>query len=689
MSAIVAKTSLHLQRQQTQLIWTKINELRRTATLCDVVLKSVEGTTFMAHRLILVSSAKYFANALLNTEPWVVPVNLPEVLITPVLDYLYGEKISVGKDMLPQLASMAEFLGIEELKGSCEQAMQSALSQPTQSVVTHQTQSGLSQPTQSDLSQPVHPELSHLTQPDVPQPLQSSDVDVVVSMLSGNNSSVDPKTDANNSSTTTEQPSQKASPAVNCNSTSGEGDMATDRGATRGEGEMKQGNNRRPYGLREGSIKLESLKDLPDILACLNPREREAVNTAMKMVEQNSLQTEAHSEETDQEAGVLANVPLHGIMGRLEKPKDSTRMGSGSASKRKSKPRHIVQIRPRVTVDELLSPPGKRKRGRPRQSAPSQPKITKVKRKRKSKPKSSSKSKPEKDYVPHNQPKNFDKTSYVCKLCHSSFTLSVSAKKHMLQQHRYRRKTGFYLQLRRYRYVGATGAHTGRKKERKTWPCHKCFKTFTDQLHLDLHTRLKHQTLGRPSKRSSSVRTHNKEKVLGTWTAFQLRNLLTRPYFSGKIVSQKRPLRARSTRRVPSLQKKTIRSAISKLKKTCARTKTKTLLQCHHCEEKFKSRVGLEDHIQIMHGSSICDQCGEEVAQKQMALHMAETHGLGHRFYKDKDCEKCQQTFQLKEIFKFHWKQTHDIDVFPCAAKECDEYFLSYTAWCRHMQFCD
>lgn len=111
--------------QATHESWKLFDELRSRGCFCDIVLKSSDGVSFPAHRLIICTCSEYFRS--LFSGRWRKEadqdVNLPEIrsnILEKVIKFAYSREVELSSDLqAKELLLAANHLCIEGLSSRC------------------------------------------------------------------------------------------------------------------------------------------------------------------------------------------------------------------------------------------------------------------------------------------------------------------------------------------------------------------------------------------------------------------------------------------------------------------------------------------------------------------------------------------------------------------------------------------
>ncbi|XP_068729248.1 kelch-like protein 20 [Montipora capricornis] len=104
----------------------KMNQMRQSEVLCDVVLLTEKGTIkFYAHRSVLAASSSYFYNlytgSCLSRYTRETVINgIPHRILRVVLDYIYSSEIALSEMNIEEILCAAFQLGLESLRIQCE-----------------------------------------------------------------------------------------------------------------------------------------------------------------------------------------------------------------------------------------------------------------------------------------------------------------------------------------------------------------------------------------------------------------------------------------------------------------------------------------------------------------------------------------------------------------------------------------
>ena len=107
--------------------FNKMNQMRGSEVLCDVVLMTEEGSTkFYAHRSVLAASCSYFYDLYTGTSlsrytRETVLRGITDAILRVVLDYIYSAQILLTEENIEEILCASFQLGLESLRLECEQ----------------------------------------------------------------------------------------------------------------------------------------------------------------------------------------------------------------------------------------------------------------------------------------------------------------------------------------------------------------------------------------------------------------------------------------------------------------------------------------------------------------------------------------------------------------------------------------
>lgn len=107
--------------------FNKMNQMRDSEVLCDVVLLTEEGSTkFYAHRSVLAASSSYFYGLYTGTSlsrytRETILRGITDSILRDVLGYIYTAKILLTEENIEEILCSSHQLGLESLKLECEQ----------------------------------------------------------------------------------------------------------------------------------------------------------------------------------------------------------------------------------------------------------------------------------------------------------------------------------------------------------------------------------------------------------------------------------------------------------------------------------------------------------------------------------------------------------------------------------------
>lgn len=119
------KTSLSDQAYLKSFL-AKMNEMRHSQVLCDVVLLTDKGNAkFYAHRSVLAASSSYFYNlytgsCLSRFTRETIIGGIPDKILCVVLDYIYSSEIALSEVNVEGVLCAAFQLGLDSLRNRCE-----------------------------------------------------------------------------------------------------------------------------------------------------------------------------------------------------------------------------------------------------------------------------------------------------------------------------------------------------------------------------------------------------------------------------------------------------------------------------------------------------------------------------------------------------------------------------------------
>lgn len=104
----------------------KMNQMRKSEVLCDVVLLTEHGNTkFYTHRSVLAASSSYFYNLYTGTylsryTRETVITGVTDDILRIILDYIYSSEIVLTEVNIEEILCASLHLGLEPLKKQCE-----------------------------------------------------------------------------------------------------------------------------------------------------------------------------------------------------------------------------------------------------------------------------------------------------------------------------------------------------------------------------------------------------------------------------------------------------------------------------------------------------------------------------------------------------------------------------------------
>ena len=105
----------------------KMNQMRKTEVLCDVVLMTENGNTkFYAHRAVLAASSAYFyklytGTSLSRYNRETILQGITDSILQVVVDYIYSAHVVLTEVNIEEILCASFQLGLESLKLECEQ----------------------------------------------------------------------------------------------------------------------------------------------------------------------------------------------------------------------------------------------------------------------------------------------------------------------------------------------------------------------------------------------------------------------------------------------------------------------------------------------------------------------------------------------------------------------------------------
>ena len=104
----------------------KMNQMRKSEVLCDVVLLTEKGSTrFYAHRSVLAASSSYFYSLYTGTylsryTRETVIGGISDKVLGDILDYIYSSEILLSEVNIEEILCASFQLGLESLRLQCE-----------------------------------------------------------------------------------------------------------------------------------------------------------------------------------------------------------------------------------------------------------------------------------------------------------------------------------------------------------------------------------------------------------------------------------------------------------------------------------------------------------------------------------------------------------------------------------------
>lgn len=114
-------------RQYSINFFNKMNQMRESEVLCDVVLMTEGGSTkFYAHRTVLAASSSYFYELYTGTSlsrftRETVLRGITDDILRIALDYIYSAEIVLSEVNIEEILCASFQLGLESLRLECEQ----------------------------------------------------------------------------------------------------------------------------------------------------------------------------------------------------------------------------------------------------------------------------------------------------------------------------------------------------------------------------------------------------------------------------------------------------------------------------------------------------------------------------------------------------------------------------------------
>lgn len=100
-----------------------LNEMRKTNTLCDVILNSCDNKLYCVHAAVLGAGSKFFRQVLSQSKSSgdgiVVRLEKSGELVSKIVEFLYTGRTEASIEELDELQQMAEGYGLEKLAAVC------------------------------------------------------------------------------------------------------------------------------------------------------------------------------------------------------------------------------------------------------------------------------------------------------------------------------------------------------------------------------------------------------------------------------------------------------------------------------------------------------------------------------------------------------------------------------------------
>ncbi|XP_060872931.1 kelch-like protein 3 [Metopolophium dirhodum] len=112
-------------------VFEVLQSLRKDEALCDIALKTDDGTTIFGHRIVLMSASQYFLAMFSNfNESKKDVVNIKELdstVLQLLVDYIYTGQIMISKENVQVLLPAANFFQLDFVKIACIEFLQTQL----------------------------------------------------------------------------------------------------------------------------------------------------------------------------------------------------------------------------------------------------------------------------------------------------------------------------------------------------------------------------------------------------------------------------------------------------------------------------------------------------------------------------------------------------------------------------------
>ena len=101
----------------TESMLSKLQNMRQSGALCDVMLVSSSGNSFKVHSSVLAAASPYFQQLLQDqiTPTYILKTDVSDDVWTQILEYVYTGHTGVSNENLDTVVEMAEQFGLENL----------------------------------------------------------------------------------------------------------------------------------------------------------------------------------------------------------------------------------------------------------------------------------------------------------------------------------------------------------------------------------------------------------------------------------------------------------------------------------------------------------------------------------------------------------------------------------------------
>ncbi|XP_016662577.1 kelch-like protein 2 isoform X2 [Acyrthosiphon pisum] len=112
-------------------VFEVLQSLRKNEALCDITLKTDDGTTIFGHRIVLMSASQYFLAMFSNfneSKKDVVSIKeLDSTVLQLLVDYIYTGQIMINKENVEVLLPTANLFQLDFVKSACIEFLETQL----------------------------------------------------------------------------------------------------------------------------------------------------------------------------------------------------------------------------------------------------------------------------------------------------------------------------------------------------------------------------------------------------------------------------------------------------------------------------------------------------------------------------------------------------------------------------------